>query len=694
MEPIVPTAEITEANLHTDAETGVEMFDDEAATRLVIDDLAAADAYHNINEWAARWTEADEIYQSPVGSSFDGGESHVPSYMVSDHMSALVPKMVEGLFYGDPPFLLRPAPKVPQPVVKAKAALFTFQMIEMGYEEECERSITQMALKGTTVMKWGFLNSKKTVKNYKRDEQPITIDTGMWTHTIHTEESDAFEVEYDEVEVHRPWIRCCDIAAVMPNAGLRVGDIRKAKHVVYRDYATYEDLEDLREEPGYGIPSEEQLREFFITDKTTPRGDNISMTIPENMRGYLQHALPRNQRDSADPLANGLEIIERWDKNRVIVILRHGTDNFCIRNEENPYRKMRYPIPFLSANWRDIPDCFYGQGLGMLEGFQQTTEQGITNMALDLLSKALLPTAIRARGFNTPTQDISLKDGGIIDVEGDIGKAFGFLKWPEPPNSALQWLQNAKSSGASSSGANENFSMGGQTAGAVSTGSRSGTGAQAVIAANASRLDGPAGRFMRQIFIPFIYIMDELNNDLLPTKSLRDSLSQTQARGLEVDHIEFRSAQMEYEVLGGAKLGAKAQMAQFLPFVEQLMINPVIQQMATKEHKKFVLGSFFDAMSDLAGWKFDQPFLVDMTPQEIQQAQAESPSAMQAQKLKAAQDLEQQKFENQSKLQSEMQLEKAGGESIRQITEKALTPELQTGEAGGIGEGNPGQEEI
>jgi hypothetical protein len=692
MEPIVPVAEITEANLHTDADTGVEMFDDEAATRLVLDDIAAADAYHNINEWAARWTDADEIYQSPVGSSFDGGESHVPSFMVSDHMSALVPKMVEGLFYGDPPFLLRPAPKVPQPVVKAKAALFTFQLQEMGWEEECERSIAQMALKGTTIMKWGFLNSKKTVKEYKRNEEPKKINTGMMTHTIHTEESDAFTIEYDEVEVHRPWIKFCDIGAVMPNAGLRVGDIRKAKHVVYRDYATYDDLNDLRDEPGYDIPPEDQLREFFIRDKTTPRGDNISMTIPENMRGYLQHALPRNQRDSADPLANGMEIIERWDKNRVIVILRHGSDNFCIRNEENPYRKMRYPIPFLSANWRDIPDAFYGQGLGLLEGFQQTTEAGINNMSLDLLGKALLPTALRARGFNTPTQDISLKDGGVIDVEGDIGKAFGFLKWPEPPAAAMQWLMNAKSSGASTSGANENFSMGGQTAGAVSTGARSGTGAQAVIQANASRLDGPAGRFMRQIFIPWIYIMDELNNDLLPTKSLRDSLSQTEARGLEVDHIEFRSAQMEYEVLGGAKLGAKAQMAQFLPFVEQLMINPVIQQMALKEKKKFVLGSFFDAMSDLAGWKFDQPFLVDMDADEIKEAQANSPAGLQAMKLKAAQAQQQQKFQQELQLQSEMQLEKAGGESIRQITEKALTPELLTGEPGTQGEGS--QEQI
>lgn len=691
MQPTVAAAEITEKDIRKDPDTGVILFDDEAATRLVLDDLSASDAYININNWAAKWTDADEVYQSPTGFCFDGGVSCVPSFMVSDHMSAIVPKMVEGLFYGDPPFLLRPSPKVSVNVVRAKAALFTFQLQQMGWEEECERAIEQQALLGTCIMKWGFLNSKKTVKTYKRNAEPTKVKTSMTTHTVHTDESDAFTIEYEEVEIHRPWIKYCHLATVMPDPGLRYGDIRKAKRVLYRDYVTYDDLTAMRDDPDYTIPDEAQLKQFFIRDESTPGPDNLVMTLPENMRGYIQHAIPRNQKSSANPLENGLEIIERWDKDRVIVILCHGTDTFCIRNSENPYRKMRYPIPFLSANWRNVPDNFYGQGLGQLEGYEQETEQGIKNLSLDLLSKALKPNALRSRGFNTATEDITLTDGGIIDVEGEVAKAFAFLKWPEPPPSAMQWLMQAKASGASSSGVNENFGMGAASAGSVSTGARSATGAQQVIAANASRLDGPAGRFMRQIFIPWIYIMDELNNDLLPTSALRETLSQTQVKDLEVDHIEFRSAQMDYEVLGGAKLGSKAQMAQFLPFLEQMMINPLLLEMAAKEGKKFSLTAFFNAASDLAGWKFDQDFMTDMTPEEIQEAKQNLPAAVEKQRSQNAQALEDQKFKNQATLQSQLQLEKAGGESIRQVTEKSLTPELLTGQPGGQGLGSQEQ---
>src|SRR5208283_1584571 len=93
-------------------------------------------------------------------------------------------------------------------------------------------------------------------------------------------------------------------------------------------------------------------------------------------------------------------ILERWDDERVIVVLCFNGHNVLIRNEENPYGK----IPFFSFNWRNIPDCFYGQGLGLLIGSEQIVEQGVTNLALDLLNYGLQPTAVRKKGFNTLTQ--------------------------------------------------------------------------------------------------------------------------------------------------------------------------------------------------------------------------------------------------------------------------------------------------
>ena len=94
---------------------------------------------------------------------------------------------------------------------------------------------------------------------------------------------------------------------------------------------------------------------------------------------------------------------------------------------------------------------------------------------------------------------------------------------PPVPGEAWSFIQQAQSSAAATSGANEQVVQGAGGMSNKSTGMRSGTGAAAVVAANASRLDGPTGRFVRQVFVPWLYIMDELNNDLLPTSVMLSS---------------------------------------------------------------------------------------------------------------------------------------------------------------------------
>ena len=508
-----PSAEIKAEDLKDNPETGIYEFTDEDAVKLVLDDAETADNYINILQWAAGWTLSDNLYQSPQATSaFDGAQSvsqsNVPKFLVSNHISSIVPKLMGGIFYEDPPFLLRPFPNTSADIVRAKTALFSEQLWEMKFEEEAERALDQMALLGTCIMKWGYAQYTTKIKKRVRKAQPETIELpGQPSKTIHTPESDAFEVVYKDKIVSRPWIKYCDIRTVLVDPGCRYGDIRRAGWVVYRDYATYMDLDHLRGVDGYDIPDEYLLKAIFSKGADFTKPDNISMTMPESMRGYIQHAVPRNYKTTADPLKNPLEILERWDNERVIVVLSCNGHNILIRNEANPYGK----IPFLSANWRNIPDCFYGQGLGALIGAEQLVEQGVTNLAMDLLAYGLQPVAIRKKGFNVPTQSIRWGQGVIIDVDEDVDKAFKFEAMPPVPGEAWQFIQQAQSSAASTSGANELVGQGSTLAGAHTSGMRSGTGAAAVIQANASRLDGPDGRFIRQIFEPFLYICDELD---------------------------------------------------------------------------------------------------------------------------------------------------------------------------------------
>jgi hypothetical protein len=675
----IPAAEITTENTYVDSETGTIQFNDTAAIKLVLADTELADNFININQWASGWTMADLLYQSPMSTSnFDTGtdvaNSAVPKFMVSNHISSIVPKIMGGIFYEDPPFLLRPSPATTPDIIRAKTAIFTFQLKQMRFEEEIERGLEQMALLGTGMWKWGYAEYEKKEKKYKRYAPKVQAPDGVETAPIDTPDSDDFEIEFRTKTVSHPWIKYCDIRTVLVDPGCRVGDVRAAKWVVYRDYATYQDLDRLRGTEGYQIPDEDVLRQMFLKS-TSPGPDNITMTIPEGMMGYLQHSKPRSYKTSSDPNQAPLEILERWDDEKVIVVLIYNGHCILIRNEANPYGR----IPFYSANWRNIPDSFYGQGLGILIGSEQIVEQGITNLALDLLAYSLQPVALRKKGFNAPTQNTRWEQGGIIDVEEDVEKAFKFLQMPPPPTEAFQFIQQSQSSGASTSGANEQVIQGAGHAGISTTGMRSGTGAAAVIQANASRLDGPTGRFVRQVFEPWLKQMDELNNDLLPTSVIKDVLGEKVGNDLKIDHISYRNANLEYEVLAGANLGAKKEMAQALPIMIQLLNNPTFVANANDAGYKFDAVAIFQAFVDAAGWKFSQQFMVEMTPQEKQKHDANSPAALQANQQKAAAAMQQQKFEQEQTMENQKQLGKAGNEAFRASIEKSTSPELSGG---------------
>lgn len=677
-----PAPQITEENMTLDQETGTYQFSDQAALKLVLDDTNTVDTYINVNQWASGWTLSAVLQQSPaMATAFDGGnvsQACVPKFTLSNCINSIVPKLMGGIFYEDPPFLLRPEPGTDQEVVRAKTALFSQQLSEMKFEEETELAFEQMALLGTCIMKWGYTEYSKKQKHYVRPANKLVLNLPSGQEQVDTPESDDYEIAYEEKLTSHPWIKYCDIRTVLVDPGCRRGDIRHAKYVIYRDYVTYDDLNMWRGQEGYDIPDEDVLKQIFLSEPSSG-ADNIAMTLPEMMRGYLQINVPRSYRTSADPTKTSIEVLERWDNEKVIVVLTFNGHNILIRNEANPYGK----IPFFSANWRNLMDSFYGQGLGLTVGSEQLVEQGITNIALDLLAYGLQPTALRKKGFNTPTQNMRWKQGGIIDVDDDVDKAFKFLEMPPVPAQAWEFINQAKSDASSTSGANEMFVQGGTVGGSRATGTRSATGAAGVIAANASRLDGPAGRFVRQIFIPWLYQMDELNNDLLPTSVMRDILGEELGETFKVDHLKMRNAKIEFEVLAGTKLGAKKEMAQFLPIMLQIFNNPTFAQDLAQAGYIFDPVAIFKAFTDAAGWKFSQNFLKKMTPQQMATARANSKAALMQMQLNAKNQSQQAQFEHEEVMQNQEQLGKATNEVIRTATEQAIAPEEITGEPGG-----------
>ena len=519
--------EITQKDLRT-TDTGY-LYSDEAAVAICVRDMDACDSYISLNNWAARWTDADTLVQSPQNMSpwgqGIGTRACVPNFLLSNTLDVLVPKIVGGMFYEDPPFLLRPRPGTTDDTIRAKTAIFSYQLEDMNFPETMEDAVYDMGLRGTVVFKWGWHEETARFRKFKRKADPEIIEspgTGYRT-VVHTEDSDAIEFEIVERQIRRPYIEKKDLARVGCDPNCKSNDWRNADWIVERGYANWDKLEYLRKLPGYDIPSKETLLGWFFKDKKSAGADNYVMTMPEGMRAYLVHSVQTNFPTSADPLAASLEIVERQDAHSIIAVLRHGSDCILIRNEENPYAEVARMAggkghTYLSAVWRKLRDSPYGQSLGQVIGTRQMVAQGTENLALEVAAYPLHPTFTRVRGWNTLTQQISLGSGDVLEVDGDdVRKGIGLLEMPKVPPEVWQFLQYNKAESLESAGANAQTTMAGSTPAGAGTGQRSATGAGNVAAAAASRLDGPVERLIRQVFTPWLYIMDNLNNELLPT---------------------------------------------------------------------------------------------------------------------------------------------------------------------------------
>jgi hypothetical protein len=663
-------------------ETGYQ-YTDEAAVEICMRDMDSWFAFVNSTNWAARWTDADTLVQSPQSMSpwgqGIGTKACVPNFLLSDTLDAVVPKIVWGMTYEDPPFLLRPRPGTSDDVIRAKTAIFSYQLEDMGWTETLESSIYDNGLRGTVFLKWGWHEETRRYRKFKRKAPPETIESPTgFKSVIETEDSDAIEFEYVERQIRRPYIEKKDLARVGFDPACKEPDCRKAKWSVEWAYVDWDDLERLRDLPDYDIPSKEVLLDWFFRDKKPAKPDASVMQTPEGMRAYLVHAMPTNFNTSADPLRATLVLVERQDANAIVVVLVHGNDCVLIRNSENPFAEISKGAggtghTYLSSVWRPLRDSLIGQGLGQVIGTRQMVAQGTENLALEVAAYPLHPTFTRLKGWNTQTQQLSLGSGDVLEVDGDdVRKGIGLLEMPKVPPEVWQILQYNKATGAESAGANTQVTMGAGAPGIQSTGMRSGTGAANVQAAASGRLDGPTERFIRQVFTPWMYIMDNLNNLLLPTQSIRDILTEKEMQDLELDHVAFRNAQMKYEVLAGAHLGPKREMVQFLSAIEQIAINPALLQAAQEADMIFNFVDWFKSFAELSGFKFSQEFFVKMTDEQKKRRDQNSKAGIAAQQNQAQQQMFDKEQAAKTQNIFDQELARAGGKAAVLQTEHAL----------------------
>ncbi len=630
---------------------------------LVVQSANMARNYIEKNQWALLWRDADLLYQSPRPMSvYDNTyvlEPNVQRFTVAKVCNAVVPQLYKGLFYDDPPMLMRPRPGTKQEVVDAKTALFSFILDECGFKTQTKWGLEQMAFLGTGIFKWGY--NWKDIITYKRKATTLDIPAGdpqAANTTISLPTDIPPDIRQEIKTVPMPFFQWRPIDKVYVDPQLWVSDIRRAAWVVDVQYMDYYQLNALREAienakkdgeegdaiKGWNIPSESELQ--GIWDQEAPQATTMSAGLT-HAKGIVHHSEEMNIQVSPDPRMKKLEVLEYWDRKQKILVLNQS---HVICEAINEFRE----IPFLSANWWNRPKAFYGMGLGLIVGQNQRVDQGTINSILKILSYGVNPIYLRNRDDNAPTQTIKTGLGKIMSVT-DVEKSYKLLESPKVPSDIWAALKESEQATESSSGADQQLVQG-SSAGPRSGMGRSASGANILAGASATRLDGPLDNFIEQVFKPFLSIIDKLvfnvMSDAAVLHILGKEMGQDFLKGFNIQ--EYHDAQIEYEVLAGSSLAAKRTMAQSMVMLTQILDNPQIQQSLADINEEYIdFKPIISMWLEASEWKNKNDIIKPMTDAMKKKRDQNSKAAMMQMQVQAKQADTQQKFQQKQQLEDQ-----------------------------------------
>lgn len=688
-----PTVEVQKPIEYSEALSAMRtgQWSDDSVLQIIVQDSIRAENYEATKQWVMSWPVATALYQSPFTSRYWEGtqveKANVPMYTVATCVNSLVPQIIAGLFSDNPPYVLQERPGTTSQAARAISALLAYQLDDINFREEVRLGVHNAVLFGTGIWKWGWETFTRKRTRYQRKHSPTSIPNpiaGQPAIPVYDDEEEMEFVE-DEEYIDRPvFEHIVNLRHVLIDPTLNVPDIRKAKYVIHRMYVTWNDLDKLRDRPGFNIPSREELLQLFFP----PKEEAIPATSENVAKNPLWDARAdaRYETSTVDPFNEPLEMLERWDGEKYSVALQK---KLVICNTANPYGE----IPFLSVGWWDVAEAFWSMGLAKTIGSEQRLQAGITNMWLDQGAMNLNGIYVRVRGKSIPTQNIRMAPGRIVEVDNKDDFA-PLQRIPAVPEAQI-YLAMSQARAEQVSGANDISSQGIAGSSGHSNLARTATGAGALMAGGSSKTNDFVEKLSNQVLIPFLYAAHEMNRTLLPISTMKYIL------GDELEHefmdekgdttLELLNAKVKFSVLAASKMQARKNMAQALPILVQFLTNEqTTNQLAIAGYRVDVV-EIMRMFFEVSDWKNFNDVVVKMSPEDQQRAAANNPQAQaaakQQQMLAAQSQMLDQKKNNSLEIVDAENIARAGREVLRHTLESASTPEAVTGEPGGTGFG-------
>src|SRR6266566_5133894 len=303
------------------AALNAESFTKEGDTKTTGDDLAlvvqsaqSARDFITSKQWALLWRDADLLFQSPRPMTvYDNTyvlEPNVQRFTVAKICNAVVPQLYKGLFFDDPPMIIRPRPGTEQIIVDAKKALFSYILDDCRFKINTKWGLEQMALFGTSIWKWGY--------DWKQIETVTRKATGLESTVVGPDGQDTpdqvvpddkppqLETKIDIVPL--PTFEWRPLEKVLVDSQLNTPDIRDASWVIDVQYMDFYQFTDLKanitqaakdadttpKELGWDFPSDDAIRDMWLGAINPNSTTDLATEQAMYMKGGVHHAEDSN----------------------------------------------------------------------------------------------------------------------------------------------------------------------------------------------------------------------------------------------------------------------------------------------------------------------------------------------------------------------------------------------------------------
>jgi hypothetical protein len=615
-----------------------------------------------------RWTAADEQFVGWRAQQLWEGtrkpKARVPVFLLFSQLEALLPNVLSAMFPLHENIDVAPRPGSDLENAHAAWELIMAQLDSLGeagltrFRTIAHEVFYQAFLYGNGIVEltWLFKEIKKRVyeayfeiTGYRPQTDEIT---GQITQVPNDDPKRRIRERTRTIRINQPNIECVDIRDFLIDPNCTSPDIEKASWCARRHLMTVGQLLELgTSNQGFTMPNAASLIHM-----ARQRNQTQSDTAKQQSTSVQGRPFNTSDNMNGNPYDLRVEVIRWFSRDRNVWLLNREWVGF---NKPNPYGFK----PFLNAFYVPFPNRFHGMSLADVVEGEQHLQASMLEARLNELSLALSAPFVRKNGSMIGGGGtIPMSPAKVIDVNDDPEKAIKRLEVNAITQPLFMEVADSERRAAKTTGLSDMAVMG-QANAAGNSANRTAAGISAQTSAAGTRIQFLVENAQASLFEPLCMTLHQFNRMFIPREQMIDILG-VDGKQKTIDPISVLNADPRFTMRAAARMRARQQLVQILPWLVQTLMNPELLSMVG-DQQQMTLN--IKALIDLIMDTLNAPKIDLFRPLSQQELQAKS---------QPSPDVQMEMQKQQARLDAAMQMaqQKGDTELMKVLMGKIITP--------------------